>query len=56
MNLNRLHVSLDVDDTQYRGSASNIETGEVVVFRCRPTLKSLLTQLGKLQRQFRCGS
>ena len=50
MNQNILHVGLDVDDTQYHGTAFNKETGEVINFRCRPTLKGLLTQLDKLQR------
>ena len=53
MNQNILHVGLDVDDTQYHGSAFNKETGELIDFRCRPTLKGLLTQLDKLQRHFR---
>ena len=56
MNPNILHVGLDVDDTQYHGSAFNRATGEVIDFRCRPTLKGLLTQLDKLQRHFRGGS
>jgi hypothetical protein len=45
-----LHVGLDVDDTQYQGSAFIPTTGEVIDFKCRPTLKDLLTQLDKLQR------
>jgi len=53
MNPNIFRVGLDVDDTQYHGSAFNRETGEVIDFRCRPTLKGLLTQLDKLQRHFR---
>jgi transposase len=53
MNQNILHVGLDVDDTQYHGSAFNRATGEIIDFRCRPTLKGLLTQLDKLQRHFR---
>lgn len=52
MNQNILHVGLDVDDTQYHGSAFNRNTGEVIDFRCRPKLKGLLTQLDKLQRHF----
>lgn len=56
MNQNILHVGLDVDDTQYHGSAFNKETGEVIDFRCRPTLKGLLTQLDKLQLHFRACS
>jgi hypothetical protein len=53
MNQKILHVGLDVDDTQYHGLAFNKESGEVIDFRCRPTLKGLLTQLDKLQRHFR---
>jgi len=45
MNQNILHVGLDVDDTQYHGAAFNKATGEVIDFKCRPTLKGLLTQL-----------
>ena len=56
MNPNILHVGLDVDDTQYHGSAFNQQTGEVIDFKCRPTLKGLLTQLDKLIRHFRGGS
>ena len=52
MNQNILHVGLDVDDTQYHGSAFNKETGEVIDFKCRPTLKGLLGQLDKLARHF----
>jgi hypothetical protein len=53
MHKNILHVGLDVDDTQYHGSDFNKQTGEVMDFRCRPTLKGLPTQLEKLQRLFR---
>jgi len=42
MNPNILHVGLDVDDTQYHGSAFNKDSGEVIDFRCRPTLKGHL--------------
>lgn len=55
MNQNILHVGLDVDDTQYHGSAFNKHSGEVVDFKCRPTLKGLLTQLDRLQRHFQGG-
>ena len=44
------YVGLDVDDTQYHGSALSQETGEVVDFRCRPTLKGLVRELDKLQK------
>jgi transposase len=56
MNQNILHVGLDVDDTQYHGSAFNEETGEVIDFKCRPTLKGLLAQLDRLQHHFQSGS
>jgi len=47
-----IHVGLDVDDTQYHGSALDKRTGEVIDFKCRPTLKGLLSQLEKLDRHF----
>jgi transposase len=45
-------VGLDVDDTQYHGSALDKDTGEVIDFKCRPTLKGLLSQLEKLDQHF----
>lgn len=53
MNQNIIHVGLDVDDTQFHGSALDSQTGEVIGFKCRPTVKGLLNQLGKLSRHFR---
>jgi len=50
MKQNILYVGLDVDDTQYHGSSFDKDTGEVIDFRCRPTLKGLLDQLDKLAR------
>ncbi len=47
-----VYVGLDVDDTQYHGSAFNKETGEILSFRCRPTLKGLLGQLLKVRKYF----
>lgn len=47
-----IHVGLDVDDTHYHGSALNQHTGEVVDFKCRPTLNGLFSQLAKLGRHF----
>ena len=44
MKQNIIHIGLDVDDTQYHGAAFNKETGEVIDFKCRPTLKGLLLQ------------
>jgi len=52
MNQNILYVGLDVDDTQYHGSAFNQDTGEALDFKCRPTLKGLLNQLDKLANHF----
>ena len=40
-------VGLDVDDTQYHKSALDKHTGEVIDFRCRPTLKGLFGELIK---------
>jgi transposase len=47
-----IYVGLDVDDTQYHGSAFAKHTGVVVDFHCRPTLKGLLRQLEKLRQHF----
>jgi hypothetical protein len=52
MNRNIIYVGLDVDDTQYHGSASDKNTGEVIDFKCRLTLKGLLGQLEKLDKYF----
>ena len=47
-----IYVGLDVDDTQYHGSAFDQHTGAGLDFHCRPTLKRLLRQLEKLRRHF----
>jgi hypothetical protein len=47
-----VYVGLDVDDTQYHGSALDKNTGEAIDFKCRPTLKGLLGQLAKLRKHF----
>ena len=52
MKQNINHIGLDVDDTQYHGSALNHTTGEVLDFKCRPTLNGLLGQLDKLHKYF----
>lgn len=52
MQPNIIHVGLDVDDTHYHGCAFDQVTGEVVDFKCRPTLKGLLNQLAKLHKRF----
>lgn len=38
MKQNIIYVGLDVDDAQYHGSALDKNTGEVITFKCRPTL------------------
>ncbi len=53
MKQNILYVGLDVDDTQYHGAAFNKETGEVIDFKCRPTLKGLLQQLDRMAQHFK---
>ncbi len=50
MNKNVIYIGLDVDDTQYHGSALNTETGEVISFKCRPSLKGLLGQLDRFRK------
>ena len=52
MNQSIIYVGLDVDDTQYHGSAFKKDTGAVMEFHCRPTLKGLLSQLEKLGKHF----
>jgi transposase len=52
MDTNVIYIGLDVDDTQYHGSALNKDTGEVITFQCRPTLAGLLQQLARLDRAF----
>ena len=52
MKQNIIHIGLDVDDTQYHGSALHHTTGEVLDFKCRPNLKGLLGQLDKLHKYF----
>ena len=47
-----LYVGLDVDDTHYHGSALSQDTGEVLRFQCRPTLKGLVSELAKLRKHF----
>ena len=53
MKQNIIHIGLDVDDTQYHGSAFNKNTGEVIDFKSRPTLKGLLQQLDRMARHFK---
>lgn len=47
-----IHVGLDVDDVRYHGSALDRGTGEMLDFRCRPTLKGLVNQLEKVGAYF----
>ena len=52
MKQNVIYIGLDVDDTQYHGSALDTDTSEVMSFKCRPTLKGLLNQLDRLRKCF----
>ncbi len=49
MNTTLAYIGLDVDDTQYHGSALNKDTGEVITFQCRPILTGLVKQLDRLR-------
>jgi hypothetical protein len=42
MKPNIVHIGLDVDDTQYHGSALNKSAGEVLDFKSWPTPKGLM--------------
>ena len=50
MNKKLIHIGLDVDDTQYHGAAFKKKTGEIISFKCLPTLKGLVSQLEKMQK------
>lgn len=52
MNKNLIYIGVDVDDTQYHGAAFDRETGELVSFKCRPTLKGLISHLEKMKKYF----
>lgn len=52
MNQNVVYVGIDVDDVQYHGAALDKATGEILNFRCRPTLKGLVGQLEKVHEYF----
>lgn len=52
MKQNIIYVGLNVDAHQYHGSALDKKTGEIITFKCRPTLKGLLNQLDGLHKCF----
>ena len=52
MNQKVVSVGIDVDDVQYHGSALDRQTGEVLSFQCRPTLKGLIGQLENVRKYF----
>ena len=52
MHRNIIYLDLAVDATQYHGAALDKKSGEVIDFKCRPTLKGLLGQLEKLGGHF----
>ena len=52
MNQNVIYIGIDVDDVHYHGSALDKCTGEILDFRCRPTLKGLVVQLEKVCEYF----
>ena len=52
MSENIVSVGIGVDVMRYHGCALSPRTGEVLDFRCRPTLKGLVGQLEKLRDHF----
>lgn len=52
MKQNIIYVGLGVDEPQYHGSALDKNTSEVIDIKCRPTLKGLVGQFGKLAQHF----
>lgn len=47
-----VYIGLDVDDQASHGAVLKASTGEVVEFKCRPTIKGLCDELEKLQSRF----
>ena len=47
-----VYVGVDVDDTSFHGSAFFKETGEILEFKCRPTINGLEGRLAELKRKF----
>jgi len=52
MNQPVICAGLDVDDIHFHGSALDKRSGEFIDFKCRPTLKGVLSQLDKLGQHF----
>lgn len=52
MQKNVIHVGVDVDDKSFHGSAFFQDTGEVIEFKCRPTINGLENKLAELKRKF----
>ena len=53
MKQNVVYVGIDVDDVHYHGSVLDRCSGEVLDFRCRPTLKGLVSRRLPLERDRR---
>jgi hypothetical protein len=49
---NIIYIGLDVDDTQHHESALDKNTGDVITFKCRPTLKGLLNLFDRSSKYF----
>jgi len=47
-----IYIGLDVDDTQFHGSALDEQTGEVLGLNCRPILQAIIDQLEKISKRF----
>lgn len=45
-----IYIGLDVDDQNFHGCALNPESGEMISFKCHPTIKSLESQLDRLKK------
>ena len=52
MSINIIYIGLDVDDTNYHGSAFDPTTGELFNFKSRPTLKCLIKELKRVELRF----
>lgn len=52
MQTNVIYIGIDVDDNSYHGCAFNHNTGEIIDFKTRPTLKPLVEKIKAFQNAY----
>ena len=50
MQTNIIYIGLDVDDNSYHGCGFKPDSGEIIEFKLRPTLKALMDKLQNIQK------